>query len=201
MTPTTPSLLTAFESAVTLGTSGSGTEQGFKYGTQAITPPMATPGGPNDGFLRDEAGLRVIVVSDEDDQSPDTVTHYVSLMQSLRVNPDHVIFSGITGQMTGCATAYSAPSYEQAIGMTGGLSESICTANWTNAVENLAYLAEHYADTFVLSAIPQAGTIEVFVNGSAVITGWSYEAALNAVVFDWASVPDNGDVVEIGYAQ
>jgi len=200
MSTTTPGLYGSFEDAVSLGTSGSGTEQGFKYGSEAITAPLAAPGGPHDGFLRERAGLRVIFVSDEDDQSSDTVTNYVDLLQAITVNPEHTMLSGITGQATGCATAYAAARYEQAVSLTGGLSESICVNDWETMVEGLAAHAEHHADTFVLSDVPVGGTLEVFVNGVAVGAGWSYDPALNAVVFDWASVPDNGDVVEIGFA-
>jgi len=121
------------------------------------------------------------------------------MLQALMVNPDHLLLSGITGQSTGCATAYAAPIYEDVITDTGGVSESICEGDWTTPLENIAATTEHYADTFPLSATPDETTIQVFVNGTQVMTGWSYDATLQAVIFDWTDVPDNGDAVEIQY--
>ena len=199
MTGSSPDVHAAFADAVSLGTTGSGNEQGFKYGSEAITPPLAAPGGPNDGFLREEAGLRVIFVSDEDDQSADTVTAYVNLFQSLKVNPDHVILSGITGQLTGCATAYTAQRYEQAVALTSGISESICNASWINALSNLAWLSMSWQDTFELSQDPVIETIEVELNNVPVYVGWDYDLVLNAVVFQPDYVPDTGDLITIRY--
>jgi len=199
MTPSSPDVHAAFADAVSLGTGGSATEQGFRYGSEAITPPLAAPGGPNDGFLREEAGLRVIFVSDEDDQSGDTVTAWVNLFQSIKVNPDHVILSGITGQITGCATAYTAPNYELAVSMTNGISESICNASWINTLSNLAWLSMSWQDTFELSQEPVEETIEVELNNVPVYVGWDYDAVLNAVVFQPDYVPDTGDLVTIRY--
>ena len=199
MTPTTSDVALAFEAAVSVGVGGSGFEQGLKYGSEAITPPLASPGGPNDGFLRAGAGLRMIFVSDEEDQSPEIVASYVTLLYSLKETMGHVVLGGITGQITGCGNAESTVRYEEAIALTAGVSESICDADWTTSVQNLASRSIHYSDTFVLSAQPDPATIGVHVDGVAVLTGWSYEITLNAVVFDTASAPDNGDVVEIHY--
>ena len=199
MTPSSPDVHAAFADAVSLGTNGSGTERGMQYGSEAVTPPLAAPGGPNDGFLREEAGMRVIFVSDEDDQSTDTVQAYVTLFQSLKVNPDHVILSGITGQITGCATAYTAPRYEQAVALTNGISESICSASWINALSNLAWLSMSWQDTFELSQEPVEETIEIELNNVPVYVGWDFDAVLNAVVFQPDYVPDTGDLVTIRY--
>ncbi len=203
MTPSTPDVHAAFADAVTPPLIFNIPEQGLLYGMEAVTPPLAAPGGPNDGFLRPAAGLRVIYVSDEPDQSPDTVVNYVAAMQSVKVNPDHVILSGITGQATGCyspnGSASPAVRYEQAIALTGGLSESICSSNWVNTLSNLAWLSSSWQDTFVLSAQPVEPTIEVELNHVPVYVGWYYDAVLNAVVFEPEYVPDTGDLIVIRY--
>jgi len=203
MTPSTPDVHAAFADAVSLGTGGSGNEQGLIFGITAVTPPLAAPGGPNDGFLREDAGLRAIFVSDEEDQSPDTVTAYVNAFQALKVNPDHVVLSGITGQLSGCSgpggNAYANQRYEQAISMTGGISESICAASWINALSNLAWLSMSWQDTFELSQDPVEETIEVELNNVPVYVGWDFDAVLNAVVFQPDYVPDTGDLITIRY--
>jgi len=137
MSPAAPDVHAAFADAVSVGTGGSATEQGLKYGMDALTAPLAAPGGPNDGFLRPEAGLRVIFVSDEPDQSPDTVINYVTQFQNMKVNPDHVILS--------CIVSQPSLRYEQAAQMTGGLTESIDNPNWVNTLSQLAWLSLSWA--------------------------------------------------------
>ena len=41
----------------------SATEQGLVCSVNALTPPLAAPGGPNDGFLRDEALLVILAIT------------------------------------------------------------------------------------------------------------------------------------------
>jgi hypothetical protein len=203
MTPSTPDVAAAFADAVQVGINGSGNEKGLQYGSGAVTPPLAIPGGPNDGFLREEAGLRVIFVSDEEDQSSDTVQAYVNLFQDLKVNPDHVVLSAITGQLTGCSgaggNADPAHRYEQAVALTGGISESICMASWVNALSSLAWLSLSWQDTFQLSQDPVIETIEVELNHVPVYVGWDYDEVLGAVVFQPDYVPDTGDLISIRY--
>jgi hypothetical protein len=52
-----------------VGTSGSGDEKGLLAASLALSAPLAVPGGFNAGFLRDDAALFVILLSDEEDSS------------------------------------------------------------------------------------------------------------------------------------
>jgi hypothetical protein len=60
-------LVSAFESAVLVGTSGSSREQPFTAARRALE--KSVPGGANESFLRQGAKLAVIFLSDEDDCS------------------------------------------------------------------------------------------------------------------------------------
>ena len=195
-----PDPLGAFAAATAVGTVGSGMERGLQYGLEALQ--MADAGiYPNDGFLRDDAILHVVVVSDEDDQSTGTVTDYVADISSLKADPSMAFISGFTGQMTGCASAYMAPRYEQAIGLTGGVSESICSPGWDAAMEDIAGLGGASGmDSFVLSQVPIEASIRVYVNNAEQTTGWTFDPYANAVVFDPGHVPYSGDDIEIEYA-
>jgi len=53
-------------------------------------------------------------------------------------------------------------------------------------------------DTFVLKALPASGSVQVLVNGS-VVAGWTYQKALNSVVFKPGSIPKKGSTVTITY--
>jgi hypothetical protein len=203
MTPSTPDVAAAFADAVNVGTGGSGIEKGFQYGQAALSPPLMAPGGPNDGFMREEAGLRLIFVSDESEQSQDTVTAFTQFFQGLKTNPDHMIASSITGQLTGCSSptgnADPAPRYEQITAATGGLSASICDPNWVNTLSNLAWLSLSWQDTFELSEYPVEETIEVELNHVPVYVGWYFDEVINAVIFDPDYIPDTGDLITINY--
>jgi hypothetical protein len=69
ITPQTPNALTAFQSNVNVGTNGSGLERGLEAAYLALSDPQINT--TNAGFLRPEATLAVIVVSDDDDTRQD----------------------------------------------------------------------------------------------------------------------------------
>lgn len=52
---------------------------------------------------------------------------------------------------------------------------------------------------FVLSATPDPASLEVRLNTVPVFTGWTWDSALNAVVFDMDHVPETGDSIEAEY--
>jgi hypothetical protein len=72
LTAATPNLVQVFGQNVTaVGLAGSARSQGLLAALAALTPPLTT--GANSGFLRPEASLAIIIVSDEDDYSLNTV--------------------------------------------------------------------------------------------------------------------------------
>jgi hypothetical protein len=198
VTPSTPDPAGTFATNVDLGTSGSGFEQGLLCGQMALSNPA------NDVFQRDEAGLRVFFVSDENDQSPAAVTDYVQYYQSLKDQLEDVVLSDISGGLAGCTgaggLAQSGSRYVSASVATEGVSGSICESNWIATLSTLAWLSVSLADTFELSRTPVEDTIEVRINGVNVYVGWTYNSALQAVVFDVSHIPENGDEIEFEYA-
>ena len=52
---------------------------------------------------------------------------------------------------------------------------------------------------FPLTETPLVYTIEVYVNGVLITSGWSYVGVDNAVVFTEQDAPEGGDLVEITY--
>jgi hypothetical protein len=105
-----------------LGTNGCGFEQQLEAAYQALVT-HSVPGGANAGFLRDNAILAVLFVSDEEDCSAEDTTlfdvstypyginlgcyyqatklyqieHYISVFQDLKGNPDDLVFGFIVG--------------------------------------------------------------------------------------------------------
>lgn len=201
ITSTTPDAHAAFADAVSMDLIGSH-GQAMEMALQALTPPETNPGGPNHGFLRDYATLHIVFISDQDDFSPDTVSSYVTQLQSLKLNQDWVYLNGVTGQSEGCYSAVGnagpSPRYEQAIDMTGGISTSLCAEDWIDTLFNSESISSPI-NTLELSQYPVKSTIEVEFNGVPTYAGWTYDAWLNSLVFEPGHVPNAGDLITITY--
>ncbi len=195
MTPATPDVEDVFIQTIDVGTSGvAGPNTGLQTGLEALSPPLTDPGGSNEGFLRANAGLRVLYVSDSDDASNDDVADYVAAYQALLADPDELVFSAIVDTAT-------AVRYPEAAQHTGGLVEDIINPNWINTLIGWLPLCKCIGDDYSveLSQVPVEETIEVEVNGIPVTCGWYYDGIYNAVVFEPDFAPDQGDSVTIRY--
>jgi hypothetical protein len=105
-----------------LGTEGCGFEQPLEAAHKALLV-HARPGGPNDGFLRDDSLILIVFITDEEDCSAEDnalfdltavsypvnlrcyhekdmlhdVSRYVNGFRSLRADPNHVVVGMIVG--------------------------------------------------------------------------------------------------------
>ncbi|MDP6944170.1 MAG: choice-of-anchor D domain-containing protein, partial [Myxococcota bacterium] len=118
-----------FVNIVEVGVGGSGTEQGIWAALIATSPPLIdTPEGEceddtdcglmlscvagkcqgiNHGFLRDDAALEIVFVSDEDDQSPEDVEGYLNHFRAIKGfdRPELLHMHAIVGPPGGCSSA------------------------------------------------------------------------------------------------
>ncbi len=206
ITPSTPNGASVFADNCNVGVLGSWDEMGLKFGWDALQLAVANT-APNNNFWREDAGLRVIFVSDEMDVSPGDWSDYVNDYQSLKLNPDHVILSAICGtdgtQADSCwgsgGQAMGGHGYVDAVNATGGILGSICDSSWSTTLTNLAWNSMSLTDTLELSQTPIPSTISVKVNTVQLSQGWAYESAINAVVLEPSYIPDNGDEIEVHY--
>lgn len=196
LTRTTAGYESIFRSAVSSG-GGSYTEALLTVGATAVEKTDA--GECNAGFLRTDAMLHMIYVSDEPEQSPGSWSTYVNQVIAKKGAESNVRMSAIAGPTTGGSCADPGTGYAEAVAATGGVFLSIC-GDWATP-ENLAALAEAsvFQDTYELTRTPFPETIEVFVNGALRGGGWTYDATSNTVVFS-TNVPTEGDQIEITYA-
>jgi hypothetical protein len=188
-----------FADAVLLGTNGSATEQPFLYAYEAITPPLMEPGGPNDGLIRPDAGLAIVVLTDEPDQSPGDAATWITSFESYKPDPGRVAVAGIYGLTTGCANAYPGPKIHDVIVGTGGTEVSICDVDWLPALSSITGIVSGPASSFPLSQPAVPMTIEVRVDQTPVTSGWWYDGPGNTVFFEFDHIPAPGSDVEIHY--
>lgn len=186
-----------------LGTNGSGTEKGLNAMVLALTDPLINDPNLNQGFLRTDAKLAVVVVSDEEDYSPATVDFYTDFLKNLKgiYNQSMVSLSAIVGEEPGgCSTADAGSRYLAVQQRTGGRFRSICATDWGSIASELGLDAFASRAGFPLSRAAIDSTIVVKVNGTAVARpAWSYDPLANVVVFAASSLPPAGATVVIDY--
>lgn len=200
----TPNLVAAFNSNVHVGTSGSASERGLDGAVSALTYPLIATTNVN--FLRDDAQLYLVFVSDENDQSAQSVGYYVELLTTVKDgNPNNIYFAAIAGDSpSGCSSvggsATAGTRYHDVVNQSGGLWGSICDADFGVTLQNLAFAITEPTAQFFLAYVPDTATIKVFVDGvQEPGSHWSYQEASNSVLFDAAFVPAMGTQVEIKY--
>jgi hypothetical protein len=185
ITNVTPNYQSVFAQRVQVGTGGSDQEKGMDAARAALTPPLTST--KNIGFLRDDASLAIIVLSDENDCSdggalgPDsTGEECYTKYDKLEPIPDLVrdlkeikrgsigsfTFSGIIGPdaVDGCPDAVPGKRYATAIQMIGGVRANICDADYTSIMDSLGLIAAGVLDTFPLENLADPTTIEVSVS-------------------------------------
>ncbi len=218
LTPTTPNTATAFAQLVKVGIAGSGNEQGLETAVMALTPPRIA--NDNNGFLRTDANLAVVVISDAGDQSPQPLSYYENRLLNVKgfnrksmftfsnIGPYNRPFAGQAPVApNNCSyDEYSESArYETLVGSTGGVKAEICTTSWNATLQNLGKTAFGYRTQFYLSTSPDTSggkTITVKVNGQPVASGattWTFDTATNAVTFASAAAPGPGQPVTVTY--
>ena len=210
LTPSTSGYQSIFEDAVS---EGSGT---YIVDYEALLVPAANgieatdARECNEGFMRPEALLHIVAVSDEPEQSDCTdiwsacESRWEELVDEIRAKKGSDALtkvSAVAGPVPGgCSgagnSAEPGTGYAEAVAETGGVFLSICD-DWGASVEELAE-ASVQQDTFALSHNAYESSIVVLVNGSPRSSGWHYDDDTNAVIFDSAP-PDEGATVTISY--
>ncbi|MBW2699926.1 MAG: choice-of-anchor D domain-containing protein [Deltaproteobacteria bacterium] len=215
ITNTTPDISNAFRDIVQVGTCCSDEQEaGLEAAYMALSAPIIDDPTKNGGFLREDAKLYVIIVSDEPDQSNGDTDFYVDFFSSIKGyrNPERMAVSAIVGDTPdGCqgpgGNAAAGPRYIDVTNRTGGAFESICTNNWAQALSSLGLDAFAAIREFPLSRPADASTLTVTVNGSTVsqasstggADGWTYYPDTNTIFFGDNVVPGQGDTIVVSY--
>jgi len=204
--PSTPDYQSAFSQAVSSGTDDH-IDDPERLLTTAYNGVYNTDAGEcNSGFMREDAVLHVILVSDEEEQSASPLSLAQGIMdKKFLQTADYsmVRISAIAGDVPGgCATADPGYGYDEAVTASGGVFLSICETDWTPYMEELAQTSVN-PTTFELSDSPWEPTLEVFINDAPVpAADWVYDAAANAIEFiNPDNRPGGGDTVVVSYGE
>ncbi|MCK6547495.1 choice-of-anchor D domain-containing protein [Myxococcota bacterium] len=212
VTPQTqPSPEAQFLMNASQGTSGSGFEQGLEAAYLALSNPLIF--GHNAGFLRQDAVLSIIFLSDEMDQSPSSVDFYTNFFLSIKGFRNTNLFtaSAIVGDTpSGCngagGNADDGIRYIEVANRTGGIFQSICTSDWSRSLEELSTTAFGFKSRFFLSNQPVVSTIRVYIDGVEIegtaaggTVNWTYDYGTNSLNFSPFATPEPGAQIRVEY--
>lgn len=188
-----------------IGITGSGMEKGVEMAKNVLEGDAA----PGRGFLRTNATLVVVYVSDEPDHSTGGWYSYTGFFDNFKTSPSLMKHFAVIGDHpAGCSAATVHGGYRNvAFGsgyydMTqryGGDWYSICALDWGQQMQSLANTVTTRKVFELDEPDPIESTLSVSVNGQQV-TSWNYDHTLNAVIFDDDEIPLPNQTISIEYA-
>jgi hypothetical protein len=191
VTKATPNLVNVLAERMIVGQAGNDNERGLDSMMTALSPTYIN--GEGAGFLREDALLVIVALSDEDDKSAPSVSTFTSFLDKLKTpwidgsRSWMFNFIGVLEDSSACRTFndYSQPGdvYMEMVKKTKGVQESICSSNLGVAVTNIRARIVQILTDFKLKSIngviiPRSST-----------NGWDYIAATNSVRFYGSAVP------------
>ena len=157
-------------------------------------------------WMRPDAGLLVVFVSDEQEQSNDhfsDLSDFIAWYGGLRggsVFMASIVNHDITESLCTSVNPIDVGTrYMDATTAFGGNIIDICADDWSPGVADAAASIEPH-ESWVLSHAPVEDSIRVFLNGvvqDSGMTTWTYSATDNTVYFH--TIPAGSTLVEIGY--
>ncbi len=203
---------------------GSGSERGLEAVQAALEEPLLS--GDNAGFYRDTTddgtpvSIHTIVVTDEDDDSSVSSSSFSSWYTGLKTDAN-ANFSAICGDpagsgnwMGGCMEwdsssgrmleASAGTKYVEVVDATGGYWASICTAEFSEALQYLSLETMGMSAVYPLTYEPSSIALTtVQVDGADVsysaVDGWTYTTDDNAINFHGEAIPEPSADIYVNY--
>jgi hypothetical protein len=182
-----------------------GKEAGLEAAKLAVSPPIVN--NENAGFVRPDARLVIIAISDDDDVSSGNVNDYIDFFRNVKGfgNSQLVSFNAIAGDVpNGCGTADPSPRYQQAASALNGQLYSLCAPSWSALLMSIGFNTLQLRSSWTLSRAADPNTLSVSVNGRVVAqdpnNGWTYDTASNTITFHGSSVPMPASTIDVHYS-
>ena len=164
----------------------------------------------NAGFVRDNAKLAIVTVSDEDDQSAESDRVLEDYFLSIKGfnRPDQVAVHSIAGPVANqCAQGprFAQPGYRyfRMTQQTGGRFFDICETDWQPLLNGLGLDVFTPLDEWNLTQAADPGTLAVAIDGVTIlpdpVNGYTYSLASNSIRFNGTSLPTPGAQITVDY--
>ena len=216
ITPETENASGVFSSIVNVGINGSGFETGLEAARMALTEPVISTA--NAGFLRPEASLSIIFVSDEQDGSPAPVNDYINEFVDIKGARNRDVFNAsalVVPAFDQCNETQRQQStlgtrYMDVANQTGGIVGDLCAADFENIVFDLSLASSRLRNTYFLAQEPNLVTLQVSIDDEIIgcETGrWTFERIFDpqldeerpAIVFAADQLPPVGARISARY--
>ncbi len=211
LTNATADIGNVMASRLVVGETGDNLERGIDSLVSVLSPSYLN--GPGAGFLRSDAFLAVIALSDEDDQSARTLSNVTDFLDSVKprwidgTRSWSMNFIGVLVDSTQCRgfNNHADPGefYKSLASASNGTQESICSTDFTSAVTNIRARLVQILTDFKLKQIPDVSTITVFINGQSspqdAANGWTYESTGNLVRFHGTAIPPADAAIVVNF--
>lgn len=175
--------------------------------------------GPNAGFLRSDAHLAVIVLSDADDNdSTATTTNVTNFLSTLKPDRFDVLsrtykknytISAVVVDTSNPSNAACPLPFEDGVkfkalaNATNGSIASICEADFSSGLNSISQRIAEAITEIPLARTPNVSTLSVTFNGVPVTqdstNGWSYSSSGNKIVFHGSAIPNANTSISINY--
>ena len=185
----------------------SGHEEGIEMAYEATQ--TGGDAGPGGSFLREDAGLVLVFVSDEQDWSSFvTWTDLANYLNILKGDPSRIIVHSVIGDYPNGCTYTNGP-YQRSIEYGAhyyditkyynGISYSICTNTWGQQMQSMAQNSVMSSEYELGKTGVIEDSIEIVVDGIP-NTEWYYNESDNSVTFQQNHIPEEGEEIVITYS-
>ncbi len=206
ITPQTPEPQAALAGALALGATSCGSPSGLAATQLALSEPLLS--ADNAGFLREDALLSVVILSDKFEYSDLPPGAYIGTLGTVKPDAGLVSVSAIVGDRSsgceavcgsGAVAAEPGDKYldvqESFIGVFG----SICDCDLADTLTDVGWVSAGFKTNFRLSQLAASpDLIEVVVNGTPT-QGWTFDEPTNSVVFEAATAPPAYAEITVNY--
>lgn len=207
-----PKIKEMFRKNMSVAQSDSAQEEGMRAMKTALSPDLLTT--LNSGFLRTDAVLVVVFLTDENDHSvPGELQGYVEFLDKLK--PRFKFGSrgwvanlvGITDSDGLCRTGNGVPEksikYIDLAKYSGGTIESVCSPQLSQSLKKIQARVAEMITEYKLNREPIEETIVVTIDGSRLErnenNGWTYHAEETLIRFHGTGIPSAKSVVQVDY--
>lgn len=217
LTSTTANFSSTFKTNVVVGALGDAAAKSLDATELALGSTLLA--GTNANFLRSDAHLAIIYLSDaDDDDSMETKAGLLSFLDALKPDKFDVIarrykknytISGVVVDTSNTAnTACAAPfedglTFKSLVTSTNGSLASICEADFSSGLTTLSNKIAEAITEIPLSREPDSSTIAVTFNGTAVpndaTNGYTYDSSGIKIVFHGTSIPNDNTTISINF--
>ena len=153
-------------------------------------------------FVREDAYLAVVILSDEEDQSPKSVDEYTNNLKALKKTDGLVkVYSVVdvlnTNVSSNTGITTGSERYKLASKNTAGVALNI-RDDFHKSLSDMGEKIINLLDSFALANQPVAGSLKVYVN-DVLSSDYVYDAVSRSIKFNQNALPPVGAVIKVTY--